>query len=100
MLRSPKLPCSDKTRNHYGLSYLFTRPDNLGNVTIRGVFEFTVAFYTYDGNDQSSVAIPGKDYTSHGYLTSLHTNSVKLEGMTEFMNIPKDERNSEEPELI
>lgn len=50
MLRSPRLPISDKTRNHYGLSYLFTRADNLGDVSIRGVVTTSIAFYTYDGN--------------------------------------------------
>jgi len=47
---SPRLPVSDKTRVHYGISYLFARPDNLGTTTIRGVLTFDVAFYTYDGN--------------------------------------------------
>jgi len=50
-LKSPKIPTTDLTRNHYGLSYLFVKssPANT-SYTVRATITMDIAFYSYDGN--------------------------------------------------
>jgi hypothetical protein len=47
---SPRLPISDQTRVHYGISYLFTRAQADNTNIVRGALSFDIAYYTYDGH--------------------------------------------------
>jgi len=50
-LKSPKLPVSDTTRNHFGMSFLFVKPSNAtSTMTLRAVITMRIALYSYDGN--------------------------------------------------
>lgn len=51
MVRAPRIPTTNTTELHYGLSFLFVKVSNaLTTYSLRAIIEADIELFTYDGN--------------------------------------------------